>query len=260
MTMNNAFKNLFGQIRAEEGLKDHTRVFLTKQTRGYTRSGTAKRRHPAYAAVACLLLMLLGTRWLYFTPTAEISVDINPSIELSINRLDRVIAVNSFSEEGWEILSTLDVKHKNYAEAVKQILDYEGITALLSGDEIMAITVAGSDRRQSAEILSGIETCTAGRSNTYYCCYFARSEDVAAAHETGLSCGKYRAFLELQLLDPDITPETVQGMTMREILELIESLSVDGENNTSSYNGWGNGYHGQGDGHGHRWRNGRTDR
>lgn len=30
-------------------------------------------------------------------------------------------------------------------------------------------------------------------------------EEVASAHETGLSCGKYRAFLELQLLDPDIT-------------------------------------------------------
>lgn len=79
-----------------------------------------------------------------------------------------------------------------------------------------------------------------------------------AAHEAGLSCGKYRAFLELQLLDPDITPEAVQGMTMREIRELIESLRTDGEDGNSPYNDWGGGHHGQGDGHGNRWRNGKT--
>ena len=257
MTMNNAFKDLFGQIRAEEALKDHTRAFLAQQTQGYTRSGTGKRRYLARAvACACLLLVLLGGRWLYFTPTAEISIDINPSIELSVNRFDRVIAVNSFNEDGRELSGTLDVKYKNYAEAVEQILNYDSIAALLSGDEIMTITVVGSDGQQSAKILSGVETCTVGQSNTY--CYFARSEDVADAHEAGLSCGKYRAFLELQRLDPDVTPETVQGMTMREIREWIESLSADSENGTSSYNRWGNGHHGQGAGHGHRWRNGRT--
>lgn len=252
--MNNAFQKLFDPIRAEEALKDRTRAFLAKRTQGYTRP--EKRGRPVYAA-ACLLLVLLGGRWLYFTPTAEISIDINPSIELSVNRFDRVIAVNSFNEDGRALSGALDVKYKKYTDAVEQILDYDSIEALLSGDEIMTITVAGSNRRQSAKLLSGIETCTEDQSNTY--CYFARSEDVAAAHETGLSCGKYRTFLELQLLDPDITPETVQGMTMREIQELIESLSVDGENDASSYNNWGNGHHGQGDGHGHRWGNRRTE-
>lgn len=244
--MNKTFKQLFGPIRAEEALKDRTKAFLTEKLQS---ANTEKHRYHAYAAAcACVLLVLLGGRWLYFTPTAQISIDINPSLELSVNRFDRVIFVNGWNEDGQELSRALDVKYKNYTKAIEQIIHYDGITALMSGGEVMAITVVGSDEQQSAKILSNVERCTAGQNNTY--CYFAQSEEVAAAHEAGLSCGKYRAFLELQRLDPDATPEMVRGMTMREIRELISRLSGYSEDDASSYNSWGNGHHGYGGGNG----------
>lgn len=252
--MNRAFKELFGPIRAEEGLKDRTKAFLAERTRGYTAAGTGKGRYPLYAAAcACLLLALLGGRWLYFTPTAAISIDINPSIELSVNRFDRVIEVKGFNEDGQQLSDALDVKYKNYARAVEQILHHDSITALLSGGEVMSITVVGPDGQQSAKLLSGLETCTAGQGNIG--CYSARPEEAAAAHEAGLSCGKYRAFLQLQLLDPDITPEAVQGMTMREIWDMIDRL--DSGTAPLPSGGWGSGHHGSGGGHG-GWRYGRS--
>lgn len=254
MIMNNAFKELFGPIQAEEALKDRTKAFLAEKTQGYTRAGEKRRGYHAYAAAcACILLILFGGRWLYFTPTAKISIDINPSIELNINRFDRVISVDGFNEDERALSSALDVKYKHYAEAVEEIVNDDIILSLLSGDEIMTITVIGPDGRQSAKLLSGVELCTAEQSNAY--CYFAHSEEVAAAHETGLSCGKYRAFLELRHLDPDITPETVQGMTMREIWELTGSLPADDANKTPSYDNWENGHHGHGGSHGNGWRN-----
>lgn len=259
MIMNNTFKELFGPIRAEEELKDRTKAFLAEKTRSYA-ADRQKRGRPIYAAAcACMLLVLFGGRWLYFTPTAAISVDINPSIELSINRFDRVISVDGFNEDGRELSHALDIKNKHYAEAVEAILNDNRILSLLSGDEIMTITVIGSDGQQSAKLLSGVELCAAEQSNAY--CYFAQPEEVAEAHETGLSCGKYRAFLELRLFDPDITPETVQGMTMREIWDLTGRLAADNENENPSYGSWENGHYGHGVGHGgNGWRNGRTGR
>lgn len=259
MTMNNAFKNLFGSIQAEEELKDRTKAFLAKKTRNYSRTPPERHGYHVYAAAcACLLFVLLGGRWLYFSPTAQISIDINPSIELSVNRFDQVISVNGFNEDGQALSNAVDLKYKNYVEAVEQILHHDSITTLLSGDEIMTITVVGSDERQAAEILSGVSACTASRNNTY--CYSARSEDVSAAHDVGLSCGKYRAYLELRLLDPEVTPEAVRDMTMREIRELIESISPDRDNDAASYNGWETGHHGQGGRHGNGWRNRRHSR
>lgn len=253
--MNNTFKELFSSIQAGEELKDNTKAFLAEKTHNYNKAALVWHRYYVYvAACLCLLFVLFGGQWLYFNPTAEISIDINPSIELSINRFDQVISVNEFNEDGLDLSNAVDLKYKNYEEAIELILRHDSITALQSSDEIMIITVVGSDEQQAAKILSSVATCTASRNNTY--CYFARSEDVAAAHDVGLSCGKYRAFLELQLLDPDVTPEVVQGMTMREIRELIESISADSD--TTSYNRRGNGHYGQGVKHGNRWRSRNT--
>lgn len=258
MTMNKTFKELFGPIQAEEELKNRTKAFLARKIRSNSSADKKRRRYHVYAAAcACMLLILFGGHWLYFTPTAKISVDINPSIELSINRFDRVIFVNGFNEDGQELSNALDVKYKKYTQAIEQILNNDGISALLSDGEVMAITVVGWDGPQSAKILSGVEMCTAEHSNTY--CYFALSEEVAAAHEKGLSCGKYKTFLELHHLNPDITPETVQGMTIREIRELIDRLTADCENESSSYDDWENGHHGRDDAHGNRWRSGKTE-
>lgn len=251
--MNGKIKDIFDQIQAEEALKDSTMAFLEKKTRGYTRVRAESRPLYAYAAVcACLLLTLLGGRWLYFTPTAEISVDINPSIELCINRFDRVISVNGFNQDGRELLNGLDIKFKDYTAAMEQILHNDAIAALLSDDEIMTITVTGPDEAQSSRIFSAVEAYTAQQRNAY--CYMASAEEVASAHECGLSHGKYRAFVEAQSLDPDITPEAVQGMTMRELWELIDSLSADCGEEDPSHSGGESGHHGYGHGgwHGNR--------
>lgn len=250
MNMNSMFKNLFSPIQAEEELKSRTKEFLAAKTKGYAAKNAGRRKYSLLAACACFLFVLIGGHWIYFTPIAKISIDINPSIEMNINRFDQVILVNAFNEDGRRLSGTLNVKYMNYSDAIEQILNHGSIEALLNNDEIMTITVIGQNERQSAKILAGVEACTAQNHNTY--CYLASPKEAAEAHEKGLSCGKYRAYLELQVLDSSITPETVQGMTMRELREFIDRLLDEEENYSPSCDEWGNGHHehhGHGGGH-----------
>lgn len=180
-------------------------------------------------------MLLLGGRWFYFTPTAEISIDINPSIELGVNRFDRVISVKGLNEDGQELTKGLDIKYKSCEDALERILGNDNIMVLLAGNEIMTITVTGPEGRQASRILSEVEAYTAEKRNMY--CYFAPPEEVAAAREMGLSYGKYRAFLEVRALDPEITPDMVKGMTMREIRDLIAILSTGNKENVSGSGG-----------------------
>ncbi len=222
--MNDRLKEAFDQIRAEEELKDKTRTFLAQKTKGY-----ARRRLSGYqqimSAAACFLFLFISSRWFYFTPTAKISIDVNPSIELGINRLDRVIAVDTYNDDGRELAEMLNIRHLSYEEAVSQILESERVRDLLSKGEVATITVIESQGGQSVRILSDMQSCAAGHRNTY--CYSADSSDVAEAHEHGMSCGKYRAFLELQTLCPGITADEIQSMTMREIQDLIDALLIE---------------------------------
>lgn len=253
--MRDRIKQSFEQIQAEEALKESTKAFLMKKTHGY--ASVKKERHfyrLCTAVCMCFLLIAAGCGWVYYTPTAEISIDINPSIELKINRFDRVIAVSSYNKDGAALAEGLHVKHMNYYEALDQILASEGIALLLSEDEIMAITVTAKEEAQSAAIFSDVESCAAHHGNMY--CYSMSSSEAEEAHKTGLSCGKYKALLELQRLDPSITPAAVQNMTMRQIRAWIDALSaesdtieeesIDQENSSQAC--------GQGEcGHGHRY-------
>lgn len=252
--MHDKIRAAFGDIHAEEALKDRTRAYLARQTQGRRRRLSSRMR--LVPALACCLLVLLagwGGYHTYFTPSAIISIDVNPSLELGVNRFDKVVSVEGYNEDGAALADAIDVKYMDYTQALTHILDSDAFAPYASEDAAVSIAVFGSDEQKSSEMLSQVQACTAGYRNTH--CYADNIEVAAAAHEAGLSCGKYRAYLELQALDPTITPEDVQEMTMREIRDRIAALSGGSttqtqETGTSS----GGGHHGSGAGNGNRKR------
>ena len=250
--MNGKIKETFDKIHAEEPLKEKTKAFLAQKTQGYTQHKSRQMRNYSYlvSAAVCLVLMFVGSHWLYFTPTTEISIDINPSIELGINRFDKVVSVSGYNADGQELADPLHIKFTDYGEAIRQILENKNVVHLLSQDELLTIAVIGPNGTQSERILSHIESCMAGQKNAY--CYSAHFDEAGTAHKMGLSCGKYHAFLEVQALDPDITLEEVQNMTMREIRDLIDELSAGRNDPSQSGSSQGTGHNGPGKGYQHR--------
>ena len=137
------------------------------------------------------------------------------------------MCIRDSNEDGRALVQELTLTHQNYAEAVEQVLDSPAVADCVSRGEEVTLTVVGENEGQSMRLLAGLEGCAAGRKNTFCCA--AQPEEVALAHEAGLSYGKYRAFLEAQALDPSLTPQEVQGMSMREIRELTEALAAGEE-------------------------------
>lgn len=208
-------------VHAEPEFKAAARAAVARRAR--RRTVIARPVRLALATAACAAVVVLGGGWLYFTPTARISIDINPSLELGINRFDRVISVQGWNDDGTALAETVDVTHLSYTDAVETILSTDTIETLLAGDAVVEIGVIGDDDAHCANLLAGVEACTAGRQNAH--CYRAGTDEVEAAHDCGLSYGKYRAYQELAALDPTVTPEQVADMTMREIRDRIAALS-----------------------------------
>lgn len=257
--MDDRIRQAFDEICAEEAMKNRTRLYLWEKTQGYqTRRAQARRRW--VSAVACFMVILLGTGGYltYFTPTSAISIDINPSMELSINRFDRVIGVQTYGEaELWQEMPC--VQYLNYSDAIQQILSWDVMEQYLSQDEMMAISVIGADEGQNSEMLSTIQTCTQGHHNIT--CHAGNAQEVEQAHQAGLSFGKYQMFLQLQALEPSIAAEDVQDLTMRQLRDWLEQLeqeddsqvsqeptsveetSSNGHHGNGTHNGFGNGGH-----------------
>ena len=190
--MTNKIQDAFGHIQADTRLKESTKRFLREQSRGKFRAGY----HPAvkYAVSAvCVMLFLAvggaGYSWIW-TPVSYVSIDVNPSIELALNRFDRVVSAEAYNVEGEEILTVV------------------------------------ADSANEAKLTEGVKECT---SHVAGGCHSTQADINAApqAHENGISCGKYKAYLELSQYDSSITLEECRKMSMEEIWERIREYEED---------------------------------
>lgn len=248
--MDERIREAFGAIHAEEELKESTRAFLDRARH--------RRRRPARylaAAMACLVLLVVGIGGyqFYFTPTSVLSIDINPSLELGVNRFDKVVTVQSYNEDGQALADTLELKYLDYQDALEELLASPDVSDRLAQGALLSITVAGENETQCGRLLAGAEACTAGQENVQ--CRHGDEEELEEAHHAGLSLGKYEAFLELQALDPTVTTDDVAGLTMRQIMDWIEGLEsgalTPGESPAGNAAGQGSGQSGHG--HHHGW-------
>lgn len=255
--MNNRVKEAFHEIHADDTIKANTMAFLSRRTKQYQKTGFFSYKKLA-AVMACFLLVIFGWQGyaVYFTPVSTISIDVNPSIELDINRFDKVIDVQSYNEDGDILASSMNIRFLNYKEALNLLLRSENMASYLNPEQTVVITVFTASDERNEEMLADVTLCTASYDNVH--CASGHSEEVSEAHSFGLSCGKYQAFLELQALDPSITVEDIRELSMRQIQDMInersnadDTLQEDMTENKGS--GHGNGrHHGSAHHSGHR--------
>lgn len=251
MQIQHEIETAFDCIHADPALKSRAKDAILQTVRqNQFQSRHVDRRIFAYAlCAACMLCVIFLGRQIYFTPTATISIDVNPSVEMDVNRFDRVIDIRSFNEDGAELAASLDVFYEPYQDAIYELLDNDYFNNVFESDELLSFTVTQNGDSQSVEILDFITECTKNQDNVECC--GVNTEDVSQAHSLGLSYGRYRYYLEIIQYDPSFSPDQLNQMTMREIRELLYGLSEgqqpeQGTNgNSSRYNdnqSYGNGY------------------
>ncbi len=240
--MNNDIKNAFDKIHAEDSLKIKTRKYLIKQidkSSKKTNTGFFKKVSIASALTAICVIALAVV--LYFTPSVVLSLEINPGIDITLNRFNKVIAYEGANEDGAQLAQTLNIQNMDYIKAVQEIMTNDTIKKFLDEGEIMSIAVLGENQSRNERIMQAINSCDENN-GSIYCCSL-NSEQTQQAAQMGLTPGKYKAYLTLLNLDPSITVSQVQNMSMRQIRNLINELSSPSLDDGNSNQTGGEGNH-----------------
>lgn len=230
----NRIRESMGGIRAAEELKSHTLQYLEQQRHRRVNL----RRAPQYVLAAICLLFLLGVGGYigYNKPVSYISMDVNPSIELAINRYGKVISAEAYNRDGQNILQHLSLKNRPYVQAIRALLEDEISGGFLTENATLVFTII-SDSPDA--IREGLDTI----GSAYSCqilTYISDRECMQEAHQHDMSFGKYRACLELTEYDQNLTIEDCHGMSMGEIEKRIEGCRQHG--GTEHHDGYDNGY------------------
>lgn len=217
----NKIHEAFETVKADNKLKASAMEAVRKKLNEEEKKKSFAGRRLVYsAAVFCVLILaagIFGFYSVYTSPVSYVSIDINPSIELVLNRFNVVIETNAYNDDGSKIAEAVDVNNMSYEEAIEKLVESEEFSSYFENDYELVFTVISNNQE---EIITGIEN-TQCYQKYGSACVGAGYETREEAQEYGMSFGKYKAYQELLKYYPDITPEECNELSMNEIKNLI---------------------------------------
>lgn len=183
----------------------------------------------AASLILCTLSAITGFR-VYTKPTAVVSIDINPSIELNLNRFGKIVSVKAWNREGAKVLETVLVKNKNYQQGVQLLMSSALMQSYIAKDNYIRVAVQSETEAETIKdsvqevIRNEIE-----RRQVEIESFCVDHSLLEQAHHYGMSAGKYLAVEELSEVDASVDIEEYSHCTIREIKEMTDKCS--GETN-----------------------------
>ena len=94
---------------------------------------------------ACLCLVLFGYYQPNFTPYGALRIQINPDVELTLSRTDRVLELEGLNEDGRVLIEGYDYGGKDREDVTGELVERAIDMGYLSGGETVSITVTSAD-------------------------------------------------------------------------------------------------------------------
>ncbi len=153
-----------------------------------------RQRAAAIAASAVLVLSLGGGGLAYAMPYGTVSIDVNPSIEYTINRFDRVLRVSGANEDGQAVLEAIDrsqLLNRKIDDAVNATLSRLEEEGYLSGEEDAIVFSSGTgSEAHSASLAASLEEKFSTQAEIYSVA--VTREEIETAHKKGTTAGKMK--------------------------------------------------------------------
>ena len=108
------------------------------------------------ASAAAVFVLGIGT-WAYASPYYYVSLDVNPSIEYTVNRFDRVLSIKAVNDDGDEILEEVkleNLKNKTIRDALTNTVEQITEAGYFEGSEGGIVITTSAKNKVKAEDLA----------------------------------------------------------------------------------------------------------
>jgi hypothetical protein len=196
----------------------------------------ARRSYLTYKRLASIAACFLACIFLstgvyaYYTPYSYVSVDINPSIALSLNRFERVISVDPLSEDAAGFIKdTKDLKNQNIDNALSEIIksaSEKGYIDENTENQVMVVVSAKNSNQEkklaSAVNKAAVKELSKVNKSSEVTVEKTSVESYKTAISNKVSPGREILADKLREINPEIKDEEVRNMTVKEVVKLIK--------------------------------------
>ncbi|MBQ2062671.1 MAG: hypothetical protein II458_08385, partial [Oscillospiraceae bacterium] len=190
----------------------------------------------AAVAMAALLAIVMVPAFLLHPRTdATVYLDVNPSIELQIDKQQRVISALADNEDGERILEGMDLKKTDVDVALNAILGAMVRQGYLDGTKnVLLLSVDSSDSDRAArlqqELSAKMDECLHALNGSGLVLSQSvqpSDEALALAQRFGISPGKATLVLELARDWPNLDLDDLAELSMTDLVRLLTDENVN---------------------------------
>ena len=184
------------------------------------------------ASAAAMVLLFTGA-WAYATPYSYVSLDVNPSIEFTLNRFDKVLSVKAVNDDGQTILQEIevkDLKHTSIKSAINKTVDLISESGFFSedGSGDVVITTSGKSKDKSDKLAKELEEeITEDMENVVVEAEGVGRERVEEARKLGVTPGKLNLVQKLQASAEDPDSIIVEEWIHKSVQEIIAATHAN---------------------------------
>ncbi len=248
------FKEYLNKIKAEDELKEKTLNYIRMEANKIKQKNNIKNNDEKYfgkgifgmkklagalLSITVLALVALGGFNIYNNPVAYVSMDINPSVELGLNFMNRVVSVEGINEDGKGLLTETKLRNMTADEAVQVLVQEANKKGYINddGSSVVAITALADNEQDAEQLQDRIKDRVKEMINekNMECVVYADHANLELRNEAenyDISPGKYRLIQMLQELDVNIEVNEYKEATVKEIMLKIHELMGIGNNET----------------------------
>lgn len=197
-----------------------------------SRVSIPKRIATIAATAAAFVVLSIGT-WAYASPYAYVSLDINPSLEFTLNRFDMVLSVKAVNDDGEELLKNISLsslENKSIEKALLQSVEQLTVSGFLMKDSDNGIVIAtSSGNSEKAEVLAlelqetvG-QKVTQGGNEIEIEAFSVEPECVEEAKQLGVTPGKLNLVEKLQAAAPDTESIDIEDWLEKPVKDIMKA-------------------------------------
>lgn len=181
-----------------------------------------------------LLGISLGLFLLFTLPANILTLDINPSIEITTNRLNNVLSIEPLNQEAKDLLSNYTLRDKNLNHVVNDLTDLMILTGYITGGEDNMIMITVKEDNADPQLLTKVNDMIAAylENKQIQATLFNQSisyaqEEINQAKEFGISPGRMDLIQKLLTKDGGLAPEALATISLKELLVTARGLNME---------------------------------
>ena len=193
------------------------------------------------AAVAAALVLVIGGGsffgWRYANaPDSLVDIDVNPSVQLTVSRNEKVLSCEALNADGAEIIDGMDLRGAQLNVAVNALIGsmvQHGYIDELKNSVLITVANEDAARAQALQerLMADVNGLLAGESvdaSVMAQTITTRDQSLAGQAEAyGISEGKAALIQRILDTDPTLTFEALAGLSVNDLSLLLQAKQAD---------------------------------